>query len=156
MPSAKHKKRLLRELSSNPAFRVEAGAAWLCPYCGEPVVREARAGESPDEHAAARALEHFERCQAWREFDGRILPLAELQARAAAYRARDQVRRSLIDSPSWQLYDISRRWYCPFCAKPTQAHVPEGGRVSSAVLREIERHLAGCEGYERGRGAEKP
>ena len=156
MASAKHKKRLLKELASNPAFRVEAGAAWLCPYCGEVVVREARRDESTDEHAAARALEHFERCAHWHEFEGRVLPLADLQARAGALRAREQVRRNLIESPSWQLYDVTRRWYCPYCAKPTQAYVPEGGRVSTPILREIERHLVACEGYERGRGAEKP
>jgi hypothetical protein len=156
MATSKHKKRILKELAQNAAWRLDAGAAWLCPYCGEGAFRDARPDEGQDEAAAARAIEHLERCGAWREFEGKPLAMAELESRAHALRARDQLRKNLIALPSWQLYDVARRWYCPFCAKPTAASVPEGGRISSAALREIERHFAACEGYERGRGAEKP
>ncbi len=150
------RKRVLRELQQNPAWRLDAGPAWLCPYCGEAAGRDERPDETAEDAAAARALEHLERCPAWREFEGRPLPLGELQARAGAAKAREGIRRSLMSAPSWQLYDVARRWYCPFCAKATEAAVPEGGRVSSAVLREIERHLGACEDHARGRGDEKP
>jgi hypothetical protein len=61
-----------------------------------------------------------------------------------------------MENPAWQLYDVARRWYCPFCAQATAVKVREGGRISLSVLKEIERHLGACPGYERGRGEEKP
>lgn len=154
--SVRHRRRVLRELSQNPAWKIGVGAAWLCPYCGDAVVREARPDESPEEASAERALEHFAVCPTWREFEGRLLPPAELEARAQLLRAREGIRRALVSNPSWQLYDVARRWHCPFCAEPTAVKVPEGGRISSSTLKEIERHLAGCAGYDRGRGEEKP
>jgi hypothetical protein len=157
MASSKHKKRVLRELAANPLWRVFAGPAWVCPYCGEAAVKDAAwAAAAPDEAAAERAFAHLAACPGWREFDGRPLAEAELEARAHALRAREGHRRALISNQAWQLYDVARRWYCPFCAQPTAVQVPEGGRISTSTLREIERHLGACYGYAKGRGEEKP
>lgn len=149
MAASKHKKRILKELAQNATWRVFAGPAWLCPYCGEAAVRDAALDDE-------RVLDHLEKCPAWKEFDGRPLTQADLEARAQALRVREGFRRSLIENPAWQLYDIARRWYCPFCAQATAVKVPEGGRISTSTLKEIERHLATCFGYAKGRGAEKP
>jgi hypothetical protein len=153
---AKLKKRIQKELETNPAWNVDAAGAWLCPYCGEPVLRTAERGESAADAALARASGHLERCRRFEGGEGRTLPLPELSARAAALRFRERVRKSLLESPSWQLYDVARRWYCPFCAQATPVAVPEGGRVSAAALREIERHIASCLGFAKGKGPEKP
>src|SRR5437016_5811211 len=109
MATSRHRKRIIKELAQNAAWRVFAGTAWICPYCGEAAVRDVALDDE-------RVLAHLEACPAWREFDGRPLALTELESRAQALRAREDFHRSLIVNPSWQLYDDARR-VCPYGCK---------------------------------------
>ncbi len=152
----KLRKQVVRELTQNPAWRFAVGLDWICPYCGEAATRQPVRGETAEDAAAARALEHLERCRAFREFQGETLSIAELSARAMALKVRDAVRRHLTASASWQLYDVTRRWWCPFCAQATEARLPEDrNRITAQVVREIERHLLACHGFDKGRGKER-
>ncbi|GIW72109.1 MAG: hypothetical protein KatS3mg102_1651 [Planctomycetota bacterium] len=154
--SQRDRRRIERELISNEAWRVRAGRHWLCPYCAEPVTD--RQGRYPvgDGRELQAVVQHLEGCAAWGGFQGRPLPLGELKARARRLRMLERVRRALLERPSWQLYDVERHWYCPYCAEATEVRVPAGGKISARTLGAICRHLRRCTAHARGRGAEKP
>ncbi|MFC1707022.1 PP2C family protein-serine/threonine phosphatase [Planctomycetota bacterium] len=152
----KHRLRIQRELEESAVWRVWLGRAWICPYCCE-AVRPVDDPETPSDILVLDAvMRHFAVCLKWLEFQGRPLSAAELRQKVETMRLRERFRTALIENPCWQFYDVSRRWYCPFCAQATDVRVREGGRISSSVLRRIESHLGECVSYEGGRGEIKP
>lgn len=151
---ARLRRRLSRELDQNPAFAVMVlGRSWLCPFCGEIGVRGRRQADGLDD----AVLEHLEQaCTDWHQFEGDLIPLATLKAKAQRLEFRHHAKRSLIHNAAWKLADVNRVWYCPFCARETEVTVPQGQRHASAMVDDIVEHLVGCFAYARGKGKEKP
>jgi hypothetical protein len=150
------RRRIERELVSNEAWRVRVGRHWLCPYCGEAVADRRGRYAVGDGRELERIVAHLEACPRWERFEGKARPLGELKAKARRLRVVEDARRHLVESPAWQLYDLHRRWYCPYCAQATDVRVPPGDKISAMTLGLICRHLRQCSVYDRGRGAEKP
>lgn len=74
----------------------------------------------------------------------------------SAPRRLKEIRAALRERNAWQVYDITRRWYCPFCAQATLVVVEGGGRLDADTLATLVGHLHGCRAYAYGRGEEKP
>ncbi|MHC4830003.1 MAG: PP2C family protein-serine/threonine phosphatase [Planctomycetota bacterium] len=151
----KHRRRSQRELDQNPVWRVVVGQAWFCPYCVEAVMRDPDPELPRDLDLLEKVTDHLTICTQWNGFEGRPRSLDELKRAARRLRMRDSVRQALMSRASWQLYDVTRRWYCPFCARATSVKVKEGGRISGSVLTRIEDHLLECSDFVAGRGRER-
>ncbi|RME77139.1 MAG: serine/threonine-protein phosphatase, partial [Planctomycetota bacterium] len=150
------RRRIERELVSNERWRVRAGRLWICPYCAHPVEDQRGRYAIGDGRELERIYAHLRACSRCDGLRGRLRPLAELQGRARRIERLERLRRNLGERPSWRLYDVHRRWYCPFCAEATAVEVPEGGRISSRAVAGVLEHLRHCAAYDQGRGSEKP
>lgn len=147
------RRRVQRGLAAQQTWQVEAAGSWICPFCAAPAVTV------PPERAELeeRVLEHLEEaCPDYAGGEGAERPLLELRKVAAYRELRRKVKDELIKNPSWQLLDLSRRWFCPFCGEATEVSVPASKKMGEESLRGIIAHVEQCYAYDRGRGQEKP
>ncbi|MBX3470652.1 MAG: SpoIIE family protein phosphatase [Planctomycetes bacterium] len=150
---ARARRRVTEGLQGSPAWQVLAGKAWVCPLCAQ-VALDA----FPDALDARvdAALEHLEgSCSGWKGGDGPERPLADVRKAAALRDLRRQVKTELVQSPSWQLIDSTRQWYCPYCGEGTGVVVPADRRMTEDVLMTIVGHVDGCYAHRHGQ-PEKP
>lgn len=146
------RRRVERALANEPTWQVQVHGTWLCPFCVTPAV--AVSGDRARFEDAI--LEHLETsCSEYDQGRGAERPLVELRRMTAYRRLRKVVREQLVANPSWQLLDVSRRWFCPYCADATAAAVPPGSRMPEETLAQIIEHVEGCYGYDHGRGQER-
>src|SRR5690606_35529493 len=127
-------------------WQVEAAGSWICPFCAGPAV-----AVPPDRaELEERVLEHLEEaCPDYAGGEGAERPLLELRKVAAYRELRRKVKDELIKNPSWQLLDLSRRWFCPFCGEATEVGVPPSKKMGEEPLRGIIAHVEQCYAYDR-------
>ncbi len=135
----------------NPVWQVWVDDEWLCPYCASVAVR------GKDGPAANDAIiRHLERhCPHFKSLEEPTLPMPELRTRAREIDLGKLVRAALRKDPSWQLLDVDRQWFCPFCGRGSGVEVPEGNRIGRRCVSKIRKHLTSCFGFDRGRGTPK-
>lgn len=151
----KLKKRVQGALSE-PAWSVTVhGKSWLCPYCAKVGVEDL-----PDEekHRVDAILGHLldGPCPDLHLGEGTLRPLSELRREATFRELRRRVKRELTRNPAWQLMDVRRRWFCPYCGEATDIEVPKDRTMTEQVLRELCLHVEGCFAFSHGKGQEKP
>ncbi|RMG15647.1 MAG: hypothetical protein D6731_07790 [Planctomycetota bacterium] len=145
------RKRVERDLSGRPGWRLVVQGKWICPFCVS-LAAKARDGVPRIEEV----LDHLEECPPFAGGEGEERPLQELKRFQEAREVRRRVKAQLVSNPSWQLIDFSQRWYCPYCGDPTSVTVPRDRKMTEESLQAIVGHVQGCYAYDRGRGKEKP
>lgn len=149
-----HRKRVQRGLSTQVSWQLQVHGKWICPFCCTPALKVPE-GELND--LVEAVLDHLDdSCAEFRGGEGQERPLAELRRFAAYRKLRRQVKNQLVSNASWQLIDMSRRWFCPYCGDPTAIKIPKDRKMSEEVLQGIIDHVEACYGYDRGQGQEKP
>ena len=147
------RKRVQRDLAQSPSWQVQVHGQWLCPFCCALAVR---VPEEPTDLLEG-VLDHLDgSCAEFLQGEGSERSLAELNRFAAHRRLRRKVKAQLVRSPSWQLMDVGRRWFCPYCGESSGVTIPGDRKMTEDVLRGILEHVEGCYAYDRGRGQEKP
>ena len=136
--------RVVQELAGNLAWgQYLFGKNWLCPYCGKPVLEDAKGRpDLPD-----LVLEHLKACPEWKEFEGRQKPLQELIDSVQ----KTEVAQHLKSSAVWRVRDPEGNWYCPFCSRATEVTFASN-KLTRETLEGIVKHLENCFGYDHGKG----
>lgn len=149
------KKRVKRDLSERGSWQVMAnGRTWICPFCAQPAIK--RYPDDEDGRVDA-VLEHLDgACPEWRGGEGEERHQGELRKVAVRRELRALVKKALVNSPSWQLIDVRRQWYCPYCATAPGIEIPGDRRMNEGTLQQILEHVERCYAYDHGRGEEKP
>jgi serine phosphatase RsbU (regulator of sigma subunit) len=144
MRERRWRERVVSELGKNPAWRVFlGGSTWVCPYCVKPAVENARG--NPE--LADLVLSHLKACPQWQEFKGMTRSAPALQAVVHKTEITNQMRAN----PAWRLRDPEGKWYCPYCARPTEV-VFESNKLDKPTLESIVKHVEQCYAYEGGNG----
>lgn len=151
---ARARRRVAEGLEGAAAWQVLVhGRAWVCPLCAQ-VALDGLPG--PLEARVEAVLEHLEgSCPAWKGGDGPERPLADVRKVASVRELRRQVKTELVQSPTWQLIDATRQWYCPYCGEGTGVIVPADKRMTEDVLLGVVGHVDGCYAQRHGQ-QEKP
>ncbi|MCO5167095.1 MAG: SpoIIE family protein phosphatase [Planctomycetes bacterium] len=150
---ARARRRVSEGLQGSASWQVLAGKAWVCPMCAQ--VAQDAFPDALDARIDA-ALEHLEgSCPGWKGGEGAEKPLADVRKAAAVRDLRRRVKTELVRSPSWQLIDSTRQWYCPYCGEGTGVVVPADRRMTEDVLMTIVGHVEGCYAHRHGQ-QEKP
>lgn len=151
---ARARRRVVEGLQGSLSWQVLVGGrAWVCPMCAQVALDSLPA----DADARVEAvLQHLEgSCPGWKGGDGPERPLAEVRKVASVRELRGRVKAELVKSPSWQLIDSTRQWYCPYCGEGTGVIVPADRRMTEDVLLAIVGHVDGCYAHRHGQ-QEKP
>lgn len=144
------RRRVERDLDAVATWKVRVNNRWVCPFCVQ-LVKVRR-----DDPLADKVLDHLDgNCEQFRDGDGEERPLAELKRVATQRELRRYVKNELVTNASWQLLDLNRRWFCPFCGDATSASIPKNRKMTEDVLQGILDHVESCYAYDRGRGQEK-
>lgn len=143
------KQRIKRGIERDQRWRYAvANAHWLCPFCGDVGARNADEGDRVD-----NILAHFvDKCTGWKAAKGDLLPVTALDQRKHKLELRERLTRDA----GWRVHDSRRKWYCPYCAKPTAVTFPEGGKIRDETLDAVEEHLSDCYLHKEGKGPQTP
>lgn len=150
------KKRVAISLAGDPSWGLLVnGKSWLCPFCAQVGVEEVPEAEDA---RAERVLDHLvdAPCADFREGEGAPRPIQELKKEVASRELRRRVKKDLARNGAWQLMDLSRRWFCPFCAEATEIAIPAERVMPEDTVRAIVGHVEACAGFAKGRGETKP
>lgn len=131
------------------------GKGWLCPYCAKVGVENF---PQDDKEKVEAILDHLVGgpCPDVHLGEGTTRPLAELRREASFRELRRRVKRDLGRNPAWQLIDLRRRWFCPFCGEATDIEIPKDRTMTEQVLRDLCLHVESCFAFSHGKGQEKP
>ena len=112
------------------------GEDWVCPYCAHSAFRCKDPAALED-----RILDHFANdCTQWNDGKGEMLSPAVLKQSAEKLMARQRLQRR----PSWRLFDLDGRWYCPYCCHSTDVKRPLGDKISDEMVTRVNIHLKSC------------
>ncbi len=79
-------------------------------------------------------------------------PVEAMDRNARLLWAKEQILRT----KAWQQHTAEGQWFCPFCARETDAHLPLDGKINNVVIERIYDHVDNCFAFEHGRGKLKP
>ncbi|RME03823.1 MAG: hypothetical protein D6805_05240 [Planctomycetota bacterium] len=131
--------KVIKNLESKANWQVFCNRNWICPYCAEVGVEKYDRYPDP----AIRVMRHLlKECPA---SGGEELSTKELKHRIFQIKTH-QMLKAEIDKPLWNLRDRQKRWYCPYCAQPTEITTLK----KRAFLKEVVKHLQQCFGYKKG------
>ncbi|MBI2191605.1 MAG: PP2C family protein-serine/threonine phosphatase [Planctomycetes bacterium] len=113
------------------------GEFWLCPFCAKVGFRCDPARALQDQ-----ILDHLANdCAEWKEGKGKPQLAATLKEQAE----RSSLRIRLQRQAAWRLFDFENRWYCPYCAQPTEVTRPMGDRPTEEMVDRVGAHLRSCD-----------
>jgi serine phosphatase RsbU (regulator of sigma subunit) len=154
------KLRILRWIRDDRRYRFAEDGRWLCPYCLDSSTVKVRPGilddpegwgDSPEDAPFLEEIvAHLLGCEDFKRGEDRLRSVQELEeakTHGARLRGLEDLRERFRFERSYQLFDSSRRWLCPFCAtaqdfrlsgKPTEEfYLGMGTHLSTCKARKV-------------------